>query len=137
TGIGETYAGVFAPEVVRAIVEYHADALIGRDPSQIHTLITEGRRRMLYWGRTGIAIAALSAVEAALWDVCGKLVGKPVVELLGGARHPSLPRYASGGVETDRQRMRAEATEVREAGFIAMKIRTGVSPSADREKASL
>jgi L-alanine-DL-glutamate epimerase-like enolase superfamily enzyme len=137
TGIGETYAGVFAPEVVRAIVEYHADALIGRDPSQIHTLITECRRRMLYWGRTGIAIAALSAVEAALWDVCGKLVGKPVVELLGGARHPSLPRYASGGVETDRQRMRAEATEVREAGFIAMKIRTGVSPSADREKASL
>src|SRR6188474_1344422 len=58
SGIGETYAGVFAPEVVRAIVEYHADGLVGQDPSHVEELIDACRRRMLYWGRTGIAIAA-------------------------------------------------------------------------------
>ncbi len=109
SGVGETYAGVFAPDVVRAIVEFHAQDLIGRDPSQVDLLWQECRSRMLYWGRSGIAIATLSAIEAALWDVCGKLANKPVVELLGGACHASLPRYASGGVETDIGRLRAEA----------------------------
>ncbi|MBX3028973.1 MAG: mandelate racemase/muconate lactonizing enzyme family protein [Chloroflexi bacterium] len=135
TGVGETYAGVFAPDVVRAIVEYHAAGLIGQDPSNIERLWHECRSRMLYWGRNGIAIATLSAIEAALWDVCGKLVGKPVVELLGGPCHDSLPRYASGGMEADAAGMRAEATSVRDAGYLAMKIRTGVSPEADRAKA--
>ena len=137
SGIGETYAGVFAPEVVRAVVEFHADSLIGRDPSQIDLLWRECRSRMLYWGRSGIAIATLSAIEAALWDLCGKLANKPVVELLGGACHVSLPRYASGGMEGDTERLQAEATGIREAGYLAMKIRTGVSPEGDRAKASI
>jgi L-alanine-DL-glutamate epimerase-like enolase superfamily enzyme len=137
SGIGETYAGVFAPEVVRAIVEYHAEGLIGQDPSHIERLLRACRSRMLYWGRNGIAIAALSAIEAALWDLCGKLVGRPVVELLGGPCHASLPRYASGGMEASVDGMRAEAAAVRAAGYPAMKIRTGVSPEADRAKAAL
>lgn len=137
TGVGETYAGVFAPEVVRAIVEFHASGLIGRDPSQIVRLWHECRSRMLYWGRSGIAIATLSAIEAALWDVCGKLVGKPVLELLGGPCHASLPRYASGGMEASETGMRAEADAARRAGYLAMKIRTGVSPEADRAKTTL
>lgn len=124
TGVGETYAGVFAPEVVRAIVEYHTDTLIGRDPSEIDLLWRECRSRMLYWGRSGIAMATLSAIEAALWDLCGKLAHKPVVALLGGSRHESLPRYPSGGMGVDMARLWAEAAEVRGAGFCAMKIRT-------------
>ena len=138
SGIGETYAGVFAPEVVRAIVEFHADRTWSAGTRARSDLLwQECRSRMLYWGRSGIAIATLSAIEAALWDVCGKLANKPVVELLGGACHASLPRYASGGMEADTGRLQAEATGVREAGYLAMKIRTGVSPEADRHKASI
>lgn len=134
-GVGETYAGCFAPEVVRAIVQYHAETLIGQDPSQIDALIGGCRSRTLYWGRSGVAIAVLSAIEAALWDVCGKLTGKPVIDLLGGARHDGLPRYSSGGMGSDLDRLRTEASGAREVGFRALKIRTGVSPAADRAKA--
>lgn len=135
TGIGETYAGVFAPEVVRSIVDFHAGSLIGSDPSQIEALIGDCKARTLYWGRSGIAIATLSAIEAALWDICGKLTDRPVIDLLGGSVHRELPRYSSGGMGTDKDVVRAEAAAVREAGYRAMKIRTGVSPEADREKA--
>lgn len=135
TGIGETYAGCFAPEVVRAVIEFHAEGLIGEDPSRIQILLQRCRSRMLYWGRSGIAIAAISAIEAALWDLCGKLADKPVVDLLGGARHESLPRYASGGMGSDIDRLQAEAADIRASSYRALKIRTGVSPDADRTKA--
>lgn len=134
-GVGETYAGVFAPEVVRSILEFHAEALIGCDPSRIDELIGACRARTLYWGRSGIAIATLSAIEAALWDVCGKLTDRPVVNLLGGPVHRELPRYSSGGMGSDNGLVRAEAESVRDAGYLAMKIRTGVSPGTDRDKA--
>ena len=133
-GIGETYAGYFAPDVVRALVDYHADALVGSDPSHIDDLVRHCRNRMLYWGRSGVAIAVLSAIEAALWDLCGKLVGEPVVDLLGGALQDRIPRYSSGGMDSDPDRLRAEAIRARDAGYLAMKIRTGVSPEADRAK---
>ncbi|HEY6571020.1 MAG TPA: mandelate racemase/muconate lactonizing enzyme family protein [Candidatus Limnocylindrales bacterium] len=135
TGVGESYAGVFAPDVVRAIVDFHAPGLIGEDPSRVDELAARCRSRTLYWGRNGIAIATLSAIEMALWDLCGKLAGRPVVDLLGGACHEALPRYASGGVDTDPTRLAAEAASVRVEDFRAMKIRTGVSPEEDRAKA--
>jgi L-alanine-DL-glutamate epimerase-like enolase superfamily enzyme len=135
TGIGETYAGCFAPDVVRAIVEFHAGPMLGRDPSRIAEIIGECRSRTHYWGRSGIAIATLSAIEAALWDLCGKLMGKPVVELLGGPRHDGIPRYSSGGMGSDNGVLQQEAVAVRESGYRALKIRTGVSPTHDRAKA--
>lgn len=137
TGIGETYAGCFAPDVVRAIVEFHASSMVGEDPSCIAELMRACRSRTLYWGRSGIAIAALSAIEAALWDLCGKLVGKPVVDLLGGSHHAGLPRYSSGGMGSDNDRLRAEALGMRDSGFLALKIRTGVSPDVDRAKTAV
>ena len=55
TGVGETYAGYFCPEVVPAIVEFYRPILLGADPCDIHTL----RRRMeqcgAYWSRVGLA----------------------------------------------------------------------------------
>ena len=46
-------------------------------------------------GRRGMVIHALSAVEMALWDLCGKAVGQPVHALLGGATRKSITPYAS------------------------------------------
>ncbi|GHJ37130.1 mandelate racemase/muconate lactonizing enzyme family protein [Streptomyces sp. TS71-3] len=61
-------------------------------------------------------------LEAALWDIIGKVTGRPVAELFGNAAR-KLPAYASSGeLKSPQERVRT-ARAVREAGFRAMKIR--------------
>lgn len=134
-GIGETYVGNFVPEAASALISYFGGYLIGRDPSEISTVISDCLDRTLYWARSGLAVAALSAVECALWDVCGKALGRPVFELLGGVQGARPRAYASGGMEASVDRLAREMSGYRDAGFHGVKIRTGVSPAADREKA--
>lgn len=50
-----------------------------------------------FWCRVGLGVMVLNGIEAALWDLRGKLEGKPVYELLGGCQHERLPAYATGG----------------------------------------
>jgi galactonate dehydratase len=96
-GWGETY-GLVAPEAVLAIVgDVLGPLLIGRDPRD-PVVIQEDfydlmRVRGFFGGFWGDAIAG---VDIALWDLFGKLVGQPVVKLLGGQRHTRIPAYVSG-----------------------------------------
>src|SRR5690625_5951814 len=46
---------------------------------------------------TGCTISAISGIDTALWDLKGKALGVPVMELLGGACRDEMPAYASGG----------------------------------------
>ena len=78
----------------------------------------------------------LSGVESALWDLCGKAVGKPVVSLLGGTAHDRLTSYASGGMDSALDEVRQEARNHLARGFQAVKIRAGVSATADYAKAA-
>ena len=99
TGIGETYAGYFCPEAVPAIVAFYAPILEGINI--LETSIETLWQRMVlcgsYWARVGLGAAVITGIEAALWDLKGKLLGVPVHELLGGAAHQRLPAYATGG----------------------------------------
>jgi D-arabinonate dehydratase/D-galactarolactone cycloisomerase len=136
TGIGETYAANYAPEVVRALVEHFSRYLVGADPADVEGLWRECYSRTLYWGRFGIAISVLSGIESALWDLVGKAAGKPVHALLGTV-HSRLPRYASGGMDAAPDKLRREQSGYAAAGFLASKIRAGVSADADYDKAAL
>src|ERR1700686_4078329 len=100
-GIGEVDS---APEVVRAIVESPAsmrtmwglrELCIGEDPREIARLWRKLYRGSSYYGRSGVAMHAISGVEIALWDIMGKLAGLPVHTLLGGAHRQSVRVYAS------------------------------------------
>jgi L-alanine-DL-glutamate epimerase-like enolase superfamily enzyme len=89
--------------------------LVGRDPLRIadhaRTLESIAFHAGRYW-----------PVEAALWDILGKVTGQPASVLLGGARR-RLPAYASFG-EAKSPEARAEAAAAaKDAGFRAMKIR--------------
>ncbi|PMY01153.1 L-alanine-DL-glutamate epimerase, partial [Pseudomonas sp. GW460-13] len=53
------------------------------------------QRRFHVFGRSGAIFYGLSALDIALWDLCGKAAGLPVHQLLGGARRDRLPAYAS------------------------------------------
>jgi L-alanine-DL-glutamate epimerase-like enolase superfamily enzyme len=56
--------------------------LKGEDPFQVERLWQKMYRDTALWGRRGVTIAAIGAVETALWDIAGKLVNKPVSELI-------------------------------------------------------
>lgn len=137
TGIGETYAGNYAPEVVVSLVRYYREFLVGADAADIAGLWDTCYTRTLYWGRTGISISVLSAVESALWDLVGKAIRRPVHALLGGAVHDVLPRYASGGMDADPERLASEQRGFATGDFRGSKIRAGVGPEADLAKAEL
>jgi L-alanine-DL-glutamate epimerase-like enolase superfamily enzyme len=100
TGIGETYAGVYVPELAADIVRYFAGMLVGLDARNPNALYRTAYWGSSYFGRTGLTVMVLSAIEIALWDILGKALGVPVHQLLGGPIHHSLPVYASGGTPT-------------------------------------
>ena len=58
------------------------DLLRGEDPLQVERLWQKMYSQTALWGRRGVTIAAIGAVETALWDIAGKLLGKPVSELV-------------------------------------------------------
>jgi L-alanine-DL-glutamate epimerase-like enolase superfamily enzyme len=97
TGLGETYAGYFCPELVPLTVEYFKPALIGQNVDDIRQLWQNMYQSENFWSRVGLGIIVLNGIEAALWDLKGKLENKPVYQLLGGLKHQSLNCYATGG----------------------------------------
>ena len=80
------------PSVIKAIVEArrsHSHAMglksvvVGRDPSDVEGLWQEMYDATFYYGRRGAVIHAISGVDIALWDLRGKVEGKPLSVLLG------------------------------------------------------
>ena len=89
--------GCSVPGGARIIVEKHfRDLLIGQDPFNIEQLWDQMFRSSLPYGRKGLAIMAISAIDIALWDILGKAVNQPVYKLLGGAVREALPVYSTG-----------------------------------------
>ena len=75
--------------------------------------------------RRGLTIAAISAVDIALWDILGKSLGVPVWQLLGGRKSERMPAYASGGwapAETIGAQLQSY---IDKGGFSAVKMRVG------------
>jgi L-rhamnonate dehydratase len=70
--------------------------LVGEDPFQVERLWDIMWRGTLYYGRKGVAVHAISAVDNALWDIVGKALKTPVYRLLGGVGRPCVPCYCTG-----------------------------------------
>ncbi len=96
-GVGETYGGYFAPESVPSIVEFFKPILVGQNVEDIPALWERMYHCGNFWCRVGLGLIVLNGIEAALWDLKGKLEGQPVHALLGGAKHTQLAAYATGG----------------------------------------
>jgi L-alanine-DL-glutamate epimerase-like enolase superfamily enzyme len=125
-GIGETYAGYFCPEAVPAIVEFFRPILIGQTVDDIPGLWQRMYHCGNFWCRVGLGTAVLSGIEAALWDLKGKLLGLPVHALLGGCRHDRLPCYATGGPSNyPRERLAKKIDYYFSLGFRGLKVGAG------------
>src|SRR5437763_16843069 len=99
-GLGETYAGYFFPEGEPAIVEFFKPILVGQAVDNVAELWKRMYLCGNYWCRVGLGTAVLNGIEAALWDLKGKMHGLPVYELLRGRKHDRILCYASGGPRT-------------------------------------
>ncbi|GGC60545.1 enolase [Siccirubricoccus deserti] len=94
-GWGETFSHLAWQPAHAALRDVVAPLAIGRDERDIGAVSLELQRILHLFGRSGAMLYALSGLEIALWDIAGKRAGKPIVELLGGARRKLLPAYAS------------------------------------------
>ncbi|MFO1121791.1 MAG: mandelate racemase/muconate lactonizing enzyme family protein [Hyphomicrobiales bacterium] len=101
TGIAEVDS---VPSVIRSIVEAprsHTHAmglkqiLVGQDPSNVEDLWDRMYDLTSYYGRRGVVIHAISAVDIALWDLRGKVLGKSVGALLGTVQRDRVLAYGT------------------------------------------
>lgn len=77
------------------LLKNFAHLLIGRDPLDNDVIYTKLANAFWSKGNGGVIYGAISAIDAALWDIKGKYFNKPVYELLGGAHRDKIRAYAS------------------------------------------
>ncbi|MGY0398542.1 MAG: L-rhamnonate dehydratase [Ostreibacterium sp.] len=119
-----------APRIAKAIIDqYLAPLVMGHDPFDYEYLWQCMYRSTHAWGRKGITMAAISAIDIALWDLMGKATQRPVFKLLGGRTKEKIPCYASKLYHTDLKSMQREAQDYMNQGFSAVKMRFGYGPN--------
>ena len=131
-GWGEGYGPA---TVVKAGVEFLAPLVVGEDPLQVEAVWHKMHLRALDYARRGVLVAAISAIDIALWDLRGKLLGQPVSALLGGRRREKVKVYATGMyfVHTDDLigKLVEEAQLYASQGFRALKMKVGLGVATD------
>jgi len=118
-----------SPLVTKQLIDvYLKPLLIGADPWDVELLWQQMYRRTLAFGRKGVALAAISALDIALWDLMGKDAKQPVFRLLGGRTKEKIPVYASRLYAMPIPELRAEALKYKDEGYTMMKLRFGWGP---------
>ena len=126
-GIGNA---ALAPRLTKQAIDlYLAPLLLGADPFDVEYLWQHMYRRTMAWGRKGVGMTAISAVDIALWDILGKAAKQPVFKLLGGRTKRRIPVYASRLYSQPLDELAAEAAKYRDAGYGAVKLRFGWGPT--------
>jgi len=120
-GIGNA---ALSPYVTKAVIDRHlTPLLLGQDPWDLEFLWQHMYRKTMAWGRKGLGMVAISAVDLALWDALGKALGAPVHDLLGGRRSETIRVYASRLYGSDSlEDLAAEAQRYVDEGFTAFKL---------------
>jgi D-galactarolactone cycloisomerase len=137
TGWGEAFAqGLEPPEIAAAAIEHALKPLVtGMDPLATEVLWHRMYHATRDYGRKGSVVAAISAVDIALWDIAGKARGVPIHALLGGAFRTRVEPYATGFYRIHGQgeaaRLADEAIRHHEAGFRCMKVKLGYGVDDD------
>lgn len=126
-GIGN--AALAPPATKQVIDSYLRPILMGANPWDIEFLWQHMYRKTMAFGRKGIGMAAISAVDIALWDILGKSARQPVYRLLGGKTKSRIPVYASRLYSIALPDLAAEAASYKSQGYQAMKLRFGWGPN--------
>ncbi|MET8438905.1 enolase C-terminal domain-like protein [Streptomyces sp900116325] len=125
TGLGYTYGAAATAQVVGQLL---ADVVAGRSVWDVPAANEAMSRAVRNVGRPGLVAGAISAVDIALWDLKARLLGLPLVWLLGASRN-EVPVYGSGGFTPydDAQQDRQLRGWVEGQGIPRVKIKIGES----------
>jgi L-alanine-DL-glutamate epimerase-like enolase superfamily enzyme len=126
-GHGITNNNIGGGQAARSLIERGlAPELIGRDPLATETIWHDLFLSVRGFGRKGLAFCAISAVDIALWDLKGKILGLPLYRLLGGS-DPRVAVYGSGGwTSHSDDALVEEARNWVRQGYHIIKIKVGV-----------
>ena len=106
------------------IVENHLSRFIeGQNPADTELMWDQMYKATINYGRKGLPLQAISAVDLALWDLLGHLRREPVYQMLGGRTKPFLPVYSTT----------CDALQAKKFGFVGAKIACAYGPSAGDE----
>ncbi len=128
-GLGDATLNGRELAVVAFLEEHCIPALIGRDARNIED-IWHYFYRGVYWRRGPVNMAALSAIDVALWDIKGKVLNTPVYNLLGGRSRERALVYAHATGDTLESALGSVARAV-ENGYRAIRVQAAVPGSAD------
>lgn len=109
TGVATGFGG---PPAAWLIQNHFRRFLIGADARQTNRIWDQMFRASMPYGRKGLPVAAISAVDLALWDLLGKQRGEPVVNLIGGRCHDAVQFYCTG----------PDAAAIKRMGFWGAKV---------------
>ena len=130
-GIGNA---ALAPQLVKNTIDtYLKPLVIGEDPFDYSYIWEKMYRKTLNWGRRGLGMVAISAIDIAIWDVLGKITNKPVFKLLGGRTKEKIPVYASKLYAQPLKQLQEEAEKYKNEGFKMFKSRMGWGPKDGSE----
>ena len=130
-GIGNA---ALAPQLVKNTIDtYLKPLVVGEDPFDYAYIWEKMYRKTLNWGRRGLGMVAISAIDIAIWDVLGKITNKPVFKLLGGRTKEKIPVYASKLYAQPLKQLQEEAEKYKNEGFKMFKSRMGWGPKDGAE----
>lgn len=112
------------------IVENHLARFVeGSAPTEVERIWDQMYAATMFYGRKGLVLNAISAVDLAIWDLLGRLRGEPVYALLGGAVRDELAMYATG----------PRPDLAKEMGFVGgkMPLRYGPADGAEGMRANV
>ena len=112
------------------------EMLVGENPLETERLWDRLYIGSAYYGRRGLAMQCISAIDNALWSIRAQAAGLPLATLLGGRRRDRVMAYASTLFRETPEGMEAAARGYVEKGFRAVKFGWGVfgeDPGRDRE----
>ena len=136
-GVGEAfYFGGPAAIATALIEEALVPRILGMDPFDSNVIWDRLYNLTRDQGQKGLTIAALSAVDLALWDIKGKALALPVHKLLGGAYRDKALVYATGLYEPQDvpsivDALVDEARGYKSQGFKGMKLKVGYDLQTD------
>jgi mannonate dehydratase len=124
TGLGDATLNGRELAVASYLTDHIIPLLAGRDPARIEDT-WQYLYRGAYWRRGPVTMAAIAAVDMALWDIKAKIANLPLYQLLGGASRTGLLAYghASG---TDLPALYDSVDEHLALGYRALRVQTGV-----------
>ena len=134
TGYGEAcpayeFTGDTLWTVEDVIGEYLGPATIGRDPFHIEEIVHVWERELWTVGNQ----AARAALEMALWDLQGKALGRPLVDLIGGRTRDGLPEVIAWGWD-EPEVLSAKTQAMRDEGVTVFKVKVGDTPERDEAR---